>query len=160
MSDDTASSDDNVSQDTPDTPAKSAPYRTAAEVAGLKRPDELSVTPGLSHSAGLRPVPDSTAPSTATGEPVPHVYGPGQNPVDPVAAGLDTRAVLQTRAENRVVTHTGEDAAGPRPHTYIEKTGPEQVPQAAPADNQLEAAPADAVADAAPGPNSVAPPAA
>ena len=141
-------------------PAADAPhYRTAAEVFGLKQPHELAAAAGLSHSPGLRPVPNSTAPATATGEPVAHVYGPGQNPVDPVAAGLDTSAVLQTRAENRVVTNTGADAAGPRPHTYIEKTGPDQVPQAAPADNQLVPAPSEAVADAAPGPNSVASPA-
>lgn len=132
-------------------------YRTAAAVFGLKQPHELVAAPGLSHTPGLREVPNSTVPATATGEPVAHVYGPGQNPVDPVAAGLDTRAVLQTRAENRVVTQTGEQAAGPRPHTYIEKTGPDQVPQAAPADGALVVAPAETVADASPGPNSVAP---
>ena len=148
------------SKDKPGAPAaepKPQPiYRTAAEVFGMEQAFERSVQAGLSHSAGLRQVPNSTAPSTATGEPVSHVFGPGQNPVDPVAAGLDTRAMLQTRQENRVVTRTGEAAAGPRPFTYIEKTGPEQVPQAAPADGAHVPAPADAVADASPGPNSVA----
>ena len=145
------------SKDTASEPKPEPFYRTAAEVFGMQQAFERSTQAGLSHSAGLRPVPDSTAPSTATGEPVSHVFGPGQNPVDPVAAGLDTRAILQTRQENRVVTRTGEAAAGPRPFTYIEKTGPDQVPQAAPADGAHVPAPADAVADASPGPNSVAP---
>ena len=119
----------------PEAPSPVAPFfRTAADIAGIEEQLNTRGTPGLSHASGLEAVPDSFAPATATGEPIPHVRGPGQNPVDPVAAGLDTMVNMPTRNDNRVVTRTGADAAGPRPFTYIEKTGPNMVPQAAPAD--------------------------
>ena len=129
------------------------PYKTAAQLLDVERGTTSSPPkPGLSFSPGLQPVPGSTAPATASGEPVPHVFGPLQTAVDPLAAGIDTEQNPATRAENRVITRTGEAAAGPRPVTYAEKS--QDVPQAAPADGANVAAPPDAASDAVPGPSS------
>ena len=130
-------------------------YTTAADLVNMKAP-ETSPTPGLTQSPGLREVPNSQVPAMADGTMVSHVMGPGQAPVDPIAAGLDTGHNPQTRAENRVVTQTGVIAAGPRPSTYVEKGA--LVAQAAPADGAHVQAPADVEAEASPGPNSVAAP--
>lgn len=131
-------------------PSNGAPFQTAAEVLGMEQQGEPP-TPGLSQAAGLREVPNSVVPGTARGD-ISHVYGPGQAAVDPVAAGLDTNSSPPGRAENRAITQTGEAAAGPRPHTYIEKTGPEKVPQSAPADGKLVKPPTEEEAAKAIGP--------
>jgi hypothetical protein len=112
-------------------------------------------TPGLSHSPGLMEVPDSKVPGMADGTMISHVYGPGQTPVDPIAAGLDTGFNPASRAENRSITQTGELAAGPRPSTYAQHGG--HVPQAGPSDGSEVKPPSDADAAKAPGPNSVLP---
>ncbi|HWX48132.1 MAG TPA: hypothetical protein VNZ61_08770 [Roseomonas sp.] len=91
--------------------------------------------PSLSFSPDLEEVPGSTAPARADGSAVPHVRGPQQAAVDPVAAGLDTGAVVATTDTNRAVNRTGEAAASPRPATYVEKGS--EVQQAAPADGAL-----------------------
>jgi len=150
-------------------------YRTAAEVVAeqpgatepeLKEGDSRS---GLTVVRGLQHIEGSTAPSRLDGKPMHHVMGPGQNPVDAVAAGLDTRYIGHSlQGDGRVVTQTGEIGAGPRPFTYVEKTGPDMVQQAAPADGATVAAPppapplAQPVANAAaqaPKPASAPPPA-
>ena len=115
------------------------PYRTAAEVAGVTLPamEEGNSQNGLTVHMGLKEVPNSQVPGLANGEMVSHVFGPGQNPVDPVAAGLDMRVIgAEVPGDTRVTTRTGEVAAGPRPFTYIEKTGPQMVPQAGPSDGE------------------------
>ena len=53
---------------------------------------------------------------------VPHVRGPGQNPVDPVAAGLDTHNVPRTGDPNASVTLTGREVSGREPATYVQHT--------------------------------------
>jgi hypothetical protein len=126
-------------------------FQTGAEALGMETPP--APTPGLSQAAALREVPNSRVPGTVSGD-ISHVFGPGQAAVDPIAAGLDLAGHFPSRAENRAITQTGEAAAGPRPYTYIHRTGPEQVPQAAPADGALVQAPTDEVAAQAPGPTS------
>ena len=123
--------------------------QSMAEIHGIDN-DSPPPTPGLSQSPGLREVPNSKAPAMADGTMVSHVFGPGQAAVDPIAAGLDVAHKPLTRNENRVITQTGEMAAGPRPSTYIEKGQP--VQQAGPADQTHIPAPADADAAKEPGP--------
>ena len=108
--------------------------------------------PGLSYSPGLRELPDSQVPGLGNGGMVSHVFGPGQAPVDPIAAGLDTQYNPLTRAENRMITQTGTIGAGPRPSTYAGKPG--DIPQAGPADHMVVKAASDVEAGRAPGPNS------
>lgn len=132
-----------------DKPSDAPVVQSAAELHNIGN-DSPAPTPGLSQSPGLREVPNSQAPSMADGTMVSHVYGPGQAAVDPIAAGLDTRHNPLTRAENRVITQTGEFAAGPRPSTYAH-TGAD-VQQAAPADFKEVSAPADTDAAKEPGP--------
>ena len=139
----------------PNQPPPTPPFQTAAEIGGIAEQVAAKPKPGLSFTPGLQELPGSQAPSTAKGDPVSHVFGPQQAPVDPVAAGLDTQHVPLSRAENRMITQTGEAAAGPRPFTYVEKTGPDQVPQAAPADGALVKPPSDAEAAETAGPASV-----
>lgn len=120
-------------------------YRTAAEVVGQSVTTAPAETQGdarngLTRVLGLQEIPGSAAPSRFDGKPVPHVFGPGQNPVDAVAAGLDTRLIGYTADTTSVITKTGEAGSGMRPHTYVEKTGPEMVKQAAEADGQHEPA--------------------
>lgn len=110
-------------------------------------------TAGLSQSPGLRELPDSQVPGLAGGGMVSHVFGPGQSPVDPIAAGLDTGYNPLTRAENRVITQTGTLGAGARPSTYAH-IGGEPVPQAGPSDHANVPAVSDEEAGRAPGPNS------
>lgn len=114
-------------------------YRTAAEVAGLKAPS-TTATPGLSQSPGLYEIEGSEVPGLPGGGMVRHVMGPGQAPVDPIAAGLDMGHNPQTRNENRVISQTGTIGSGNRPSTYAEK-GHDPAPL--PADHSLVAAPAD-----------------
>ena len=119
-------------------------FQTGAEVAGIDPAVTVRTDPSLSYSPDLEEVPDSTAPALADGTAVAHVHGPQQAAVDPIAAGLDTGAVVPTIAENRAITRTGEIGAGPRPETYVEKGV--EVPQAAPADNATVAIDPDASA--------------
>jgi hypothetical protein len=132
-------------QNTTDAPV----IQTAAEVHGIGN-DSPPPTPGLSQSPGLREVPNSQVPAMADGTMISHVFGPGQAAVDPIAAGLDTKHQPLTRNENRVITQTGEFAAGPRPSTYVGKGV--DVPQAGPADHSEVPAPADSAAAHEPGP--------
>lgn len=116
-------------------------YRTAAEVVGDKMKPMPAETQGdarngLTRVLGLQEIEGSSAPSHFDGKPVPHVFGPNQNPVDPVAAGLDTRLIGHTSDTTHVMTQTGEAGSGMRPFTYVQHTGPEMVPQSAPADGQ------------------------
>lgn len=139
-------------------PAQAEPaYRTAAEIAAL----DGAVVPaetqgdarnGLTRVLGLREIDSSTAPSRFDGKPVPHVMGPGVNPGDPVAMGLDTRLIGVDAGLNRVMTQTGEAGSGMRPYTYVQHTGPEMVPQTAPADGQHVAVEAPQVKDTGPVP--------
>jgi len=109
-------------------------YPTAAEQ--LEAPSvTVRTDPSLSFSPDLEEVPGSTAPARADGAPVAHVRGPQQAAVDPVAAGLDTGALVATTDTNRMINRTGEAAAGPRPVTYAQ-TG-QDVQQASPADGAL-----------------------
>jgi hypothetical protein len=114
-------------------------FRTAADIAGVTtqgpelQPDDARS--GLSLAVGLEEIEGSEVPPGPGGEAYRHVRGPTQMPVDPHAAGLDTRFVGQ-QPDPRVMTQTGEIAAGPRPYTYIERTGPRMTQQAAPADNR------------------------
>ena len=108
--------------------------------------------PGLSFSPGLRELPNSQVPGLGNGGMVSHVFGPGQAPVDPIAAGLDTQYNPLTRAENRMITQTGVIGAGPRPMTYAGKPG--DIAQAGPADHRVVKAASDIEAGRAPGPNS------
>lgn len=111
-------------------------YRTLAELHDVPAYNVAASNDGLSKVPGLREVPNSTVPADATGKPIAHVVGPQQNPVDPVAAGISTAVIPVSRQENRVITQTGADVAGPRPHTYVQHTGldRDKVPQAGPAD--------------------------
>ncbi len=136
-----------MADDTPvDTTGPVVP--TAAEIHGVGN-DSPPPRPGFSQSPGLREVPNSMVPAMADGTMVPHVYGPGQAAVDPIAAGLDWQHKPLTRAENRVITQTGEDAAGPRPSTYA---GKGEVQQAGPADHANVPAASDESASKVPGP--------
>ena len=112
------------------------------------------VNRGLSFVQGLEVIPGSSAPSMADGTMVPHVRGPGQAPVDPIAAGIDLTKAPLSRAENRVITQTGEMAAGPRPATYAHVVGGREVPQAAPADGAEVPAKPDSESAAIAGPSS------
>ncbi len=99
-------------------------------------------TPGLSQSPGLRELPNSQVPGLAGGGMISHVAGPGQAPVDPVAAGLDMGYDPLTRSEDRMISQTGTIGAGQRPSTYVEKGGV-AVPQAGVSDHSIVAAPRD-----------------
>ena len=81
----------------PNQPPPTPPFQTAAEIGGIAEQVAAKPKPGLSFTPGLQELPGSQAPSTAKGEPVSHVYGPQQAPVDPVAAGLDTQQVPLSR---------------------------------------------------------------
>lgn len=114
-----------MAEEKPDAPTPA--YVTAEQLAGKGEPvtdavpeRSLHIESGLTKSPGLEAVPDSFAPATAGAQPVPHVRGPGQNPVDPVAAGLDTINVPKPAGES--VTPTGREASGREPATYVEKT--------------------------------------
>ncbi len=110
-------------------------------------------TPGLSQSIGLQELPGSRVPGLPGGAVVSHVFGPGQTPCDPIAAGLDLAYSPLTAAENRVISQTGAFAGGPRP-TADAAAGGEPAHQAAPQDFVNIAAPSDAAAVGSPGPNS------
>lgn len=112
-------------------------------------------TPGLSFAAELRELENSQVPGLAGGGMVSHVVGPGQAPVDPIAAGLDTNFRPVVRDAARMITHTGTIGAGARPSTYAH-TGNLEVPQAAPADGEHEPAVPSEEAAKSPGPNSTA----
>ena len=131
--------------------APASPFTTAAD-AFPPTANRGEPTPGLSQSPGLREVPNSLAPAMADGTLVPHVYGPGQAAVDPIAAGLDTGYMPPTRNDDRVVTQTGVDGAGPRPSTYLEKGL--DVPQSTVADHRQVRAPNDAAAETVLGPSA------
>jgi len=77
---------------------------------------------GLTIVHGLEVVPDSFAPATSSGEMIPHVRGPGQNPVDPVAAGIDLHNVPQPTDVEPAITPTGREASGREPATYVQHT--------------------------------------
>ena len=124
--------------DAPKPDPSAAPFTTADVATDGFEPRQTSATPGLSQSPGLMCVPNSRVPGLAGGGMVSHVFGPQQNAADPIAAGLDTRHDPMTRAENRVVTQTGELGAGPRPATYA---GHGYVQQAGPSDGALVASP-------------------
>ena len=123
--------EDNKPADGPATDAPAGPsYATAADALPQQEPVTTAVPrrsqhvdSGLSRSYDLEVVPNSFAPATASGEAVPHVRGPGQNPVDPVAAGLDTHNVLRAADVAAAMTLTGRDVSGREPATYVEKTG-------------------------------------
>ena len=129
-------------QDEDAAPASSAqaPFTTAAEQTGMAKPEGVP-DPRLSQSPGLVILKDSEVPGLGNGGMVSHVEGPGQAPVDPVAAGLDTGYDPGTRQGQRAVTQTGTLAAGPRPSTYAEKPDGAAVQQAAPADMRTLASP-------------------
>ena len=124
------------------------PYKTAAELAGINPPGTAAPTLGLSQSPGLVEVPNSRVPGLAGGGMVSHVMGPGQAPVDPIAAGLDTRASIPTRDQLRVTTQTGVDGAGPGPSTYAEKPEGQQVKQRADNTHELVTPDSDAAKQA------------
>ena len=96
-------------------------------------------------------MPDSSAPATAAGDAVAHVFGPQQAACDPVAAGLDTKHNPMTRAENRMISQTGTLASGNRPTTYVEKG--QDMPQAV-SDHSLVPAKTDEESGEAPGPSA------
>jgi hypothetical protein len=133
-------SDNQNDKDKPEPPAASAAragqprgpqlYMTAAEMAEMAKPTGTR-TEGLTFSPGLVAIPDSQVPGLGNGGMISHVMGPGQNAVDPIAAGLDVNYAPLTRHELRAPTLTGVDAAGLRPSTYAEKPGGAQVKQAA-----------------------------
>jgi len=117
-------------------------FRTAADIAREREGEEEApellpddARSGLSQAVGLQWVPDSELPPGPGGEVHSHVHGPTQMPADWAAAGLDIRSMRQ-QPPARVMTRTGETAAGPRPYTHVERTGPRMTPQAAPPDNQ------------------------
>jgi hypothetical protein len=139
--------------DTPTTPASPVPPVTPVEGAPVQKGQP---THGLSHSPGLREMPDSTVPGLPEGVVVKHVSGPQQAPCDPVAAGLDLEYDPLTAAENRVITQTGAFAAGTRPGTFPHATGSQAEP--APADFTNVAAPSDAEGKAKAGPSTPAAP--
>lgn len=112
------------------------PFKTAAETVGIEQPQGVR-NPQLSQSPGLVKIEGSQVPGLGNGGMVNHVQGPGQNPVDPVAAGLDTGYSPPTRDEQTAITQTGILGAGNRPMTYAEKTDGELVPQAAPPDGKI-----------------------
>jgi hypothetical protein len=130
------------------------PYRTVADMNEAKG----EPTAGLSQSPGLRELPDSKVPGMGDGTLVSHVFGPGQTPVDPVAAGLDTGFDPLTRSSDRIITQTGTLGAGQRPSTYLQHGGA-LIPQAGPADHANVAAATDELAASSPGPNSTGGPA-
>lgn len=98
-------------------------------------------TAGLSASPGLRPL-DSQVPGLPGGGMVNHVSGPGQSPVDPIAAGLDLNYNPLTAAEDRLITQTGTHGAGARPSTYNHIPG-DPPPQAGVSDHSNVPAPSD-----------------
>ena len=114
------------------------PFTSAADELGTAKPEGVP-DPRLSQSPGLVKLKDSEVPGLGNGGMISHVMGPGQAPVDPVAAGLDTGYDPGTKAGQRAMTQTGTLGAGPRPSTYAEKPDGQAVQQAAPADNQLVA---------------------
>ena len=116
-------------------PAAQAPFATAAEQLGMDQPQGVP-DPRLSQSPGLVVVKDSQVPGLGNGGMISHVEGPGQAPVDPVAAGLDTGYDPGIRHAQRAVTQTGTIGAGNRPSTYAEKPDGSAVQQAAPATMQ------------------------
>jgi hypothetical protein len=67
-------------------------YRTQADLDAEKSGAEPAAarTLGLSQSPGLVPIEGSKVRGLLGATVVNHVQGPGQAPVDPVAAGLDT----------------------------------------------------------------------
>jgi hypothetical protein len=136
-------------------PAKEPPPYTAMAGATVQQSVR---TPGLTQAPGLRELPDSKVPGLAGGGEVSHVFGPGQTPVDPIAAGLDLGYNPLTRSEDRLITQTGTIGAGARPSTYLDKGG-KPIPQAGPSDHANVPAPSDAVAADSPGPNSTGGPA-
>ena len=108
------------------------PFKTAAEEAGITPPEGVP-DPRLSQAPGLVELKDSQVPALGNGGMVSHVQGPGQAPVDPIAAGLDTGYSPPSKNELRATTLTGTVGAGPRPSTYAEKPDGQAVQQAAPA---------------------------
>lgn len=146
MSDDQNRDDQNRDRKDPLAQARDQPFTTHPGRSRGTRPPR----PGHSVAPGLRPVPGSTVPANADGSEAPHVFGPNQAAVDPVAAGLDWEHSPPTRNEDRRITQTGELGAGPRPATYAEKQG--DVPQAAPADGVEVDPPSEESAQASPGP--------
>lgn len=113
------------------------PYTTVAAELGLEDVPPLTqgdARNGLTKVFGLQEVANSDVPS-GPGKTT-HVFGPGQNVVDPVAAGLDTRLVGVAPPARTVMTQTGEVGSGNRPFTYVEHTGPEMLKQSAPADGK------------------------
>ena len=115
-----------------------APFTTAAD-AFKTEADTKAPTSGLSFTPGLREVANSPVPGAAHS----HVLGPQQAAADPVAAGLDTAYAGRSRAENRVVNKTGEQASGPRT----------LLPEHPPEDGRMEPAPGDDDAAGVPGPS-------
>lgn len=103
------------------------PFQTAAEMLDIKPPEGIRDS-RLSQSPGLVEIEGSQVPGYGDGSMVNHVTGPGQAPVDPIAAGLDMQYSPKTAHELRAPTLTGEMAAGPRPSTYVEKPG-DPIPQ-------------------------------
>ena len=141
--------------DKPKEPAASAPraggdsadqpYRTAAEVLGIKGP-EGERDPRLSQSPNLQRIEGSEVPGYGDGRMVHHVMGPGQAPVDPIAAGLDMGYNPKVRHDLRAPSLTGEDGAGLRPSTYAEKVGGQDVQQASDGSHDLVKPPVPAAA--------------
>ena len=127
------------------------PGSTAAPIGPLPggpEPRPGAPTAGLSQSPGLRTLP-SQVPSGAGGAMVNHVMGPGQSPVDPIAAGLDTGYDPMTRAENRLITLTGTIGSGNPPSTHLGHDLPGPISDM----SHVPAVP-DAEAQVSPGPNS------
>jgi hypothetical protein len=135
------------------TPPAAAPF--LAPMAGGPV-QEGQRTEGLSFAHGLRELANSKVPGLPGGVVVSHVYGPGQTPCDPIAAGLDVNYSPLSAAENRLITLTGTLASGPRPSTYVQAGG--TAPPGPVSDHSTVAAPRDLVVEASPGPNSVVAP--
>lgn len=127
---------------------------TAAQRHGFNI--ERGRTPGMTQVSGLVEVENSPCPAYADGTVVSHVMAPGQMAVDPVAAGIDTKHVPLTRAENRVITRTGQDGSGNLPSTYAQHEGPNTSDKILKpvTDHSEVVAPEEAIAAAAPGPNA------
>lgn len=133
------------------------PYQTAAELLGIKGP-EGERDPRLSQSPDLRRIEGSQVPGYGDGRMVHHVMGPGQAPVDPIAAGLDTGFNPKTRHDLRAPSLTGADGAGLPPSTYAEKRGGQDVPQASDGTHEVVKAPVPAAAPATGKPAAAAAP--
>ena len=157
-----------MADDTPAEPAASAaragesdksnqPYQTAAEMLGIEGP-KGERDPRLSQSPDLTRIEGSQVPGYGDGRMVHHVMGPGQAPVDPVAAGLDLYFNPKIRHDLRAPTETGVLGAGNRPSTYAEKPGGTEIKQSTEESNKTVKPMVPAAAPSTSEPAAKAPP--